>query len=104
MGLRPGQTNNPKGRPKKSLTKISGELRESIIVYLANNFESISSELNKIKNPVQKIKLYIDLMSFALPRLKSTEETGIFGSLTEQELDQIIEELKMKNNEQAIKN
>ena len=104
MGLPKGRTNNPAGRPRKSLTKLSSELRENIVKFLANNFNLITKEFNKLDNPAQKIKLYIDLMSFALPRLKSSEEAGIFGPLSTEELQKIIDQLKEYYNESVRTN
>ena len=101
MGLRKGMTNNPAGRPKKSLTKLSSELREDIVKFLANNFNLIIKEFNRVEDSNQKIKLYIDLMGFALPRLRSTESAGLLGNLSTEDLQQIVNQLKEYYNETA---
>lgn len=101
MGLRKGMTNNPAGRPKKSLTKLSSELRESIVEFLADNFDLITREFDKVADSHQKIKLFIDLMSFALPRLRSTESAGLLGNLSTEDLQQIVNQLKEYYNETA---
>ena len=102
MGLRPGQTNNPKGRPKKSLTKISGELRNGITTFLSENLEDVIKEFKKLDSPSQKIKLYIDLLNFSLPRLKASDQASELGNLTEKELNYIIETIQ-RNHAEAIK-
>ena len=101
MGLPKGRTNNPAGRPKKSLTKITLNLREDIVKFLSSNFGTVVKEFEKIDSPTQKIKLYLDLMGFALPRLKSSESVGLFGNLTTEEIQEVTNQLKEYYNEAA---
>lgn len=95
-------TGNP-GRPKgTSLSKISQDLREALVVFLSENFAVTMDQFNKIDTPEKKVKMFIELLSFALPRLKAAEQVSELGSLTSEELQFIIDKLK-QDHEEAIR-
>lgn len=71
MGFKKGQSGNPSGRPTGSGNKDKQLLRERITDFLENNFDEIVKDIEQLK-PRERIRAYLDLLSFGLPKL-STE-------------------------------
>lgn len=71
----PFQTGQAKtgGRQKGTPNALNKTLRETILQFVTNEFESISKELHALK-PKDKILLYLKLLEFALP--KANKETA----------------------------
>lgn len=81
-GLKPGQTNNPNGRPKGSKNVVSAEIKEKIAGYLNNNFETFEADLGKLnKKPHIRAKLFIEAAKLIIPRPVSDEEQDNFNKL-----------------------
>lgn len=97
------QSPNPSGRPRGSANKISNELRIKISQFLNLEFNNIKKDFRKM-DPREKTKVYVDLLSFVLPKLKSPDVEINFERLTDEQLDQIIESLKKPANETVRKN
>jgi hypothetical protein len=72
MGLRKGMTNNPAGKPAGRLNRMSKELRLQISDFLEENFPKVIAEFNKLEGK-DKVRLYCDLLPYAVPRLQTTE-------------------------------
>ncbi len=104
MAFKPGVSGNPAGRPRKSWNKQGTELRMDLIAWLLKQWPKIKKdfESNEIQ-PKDRIRLYLSLMEFALPRLKTTDEP-MLGMLTDRDLDRIIQRLRIEENEQAKQN
>jgi len=103
MGLRKGQTNNKAGKPAGTLNKMGRELRLQIGDFLEENFPKVIQEFNSLKGK-DKVKLYTDLLPYYLSRLESIEvnELGL-ETLTDKQLDQIINKLKSGYENQHTK-
>lgn len=99
MGLQKGQTNNTKGRPAGSLNKLSNELRQLITEFLRENFGEVKKIWLNCKNDKDKLSFYKELLKYSVPALQSTEITGDFEKLTDEQLDYIIDELKNSQSE-----
>ena len=99
MGLKKGQTNNPDGRPVGSQNKINADLRQSINDFLQKNFVEVEKDMQKLQ-PKDRVKLYIDLLSYSLPKLQSTTLDIDYSQMSDQQLDYVIEGLKKSANEQ----
>lgn len=97
MGLRKGQTNNPAGKPPGTKNKINAELRERINDFLNGNFETVATEFDKLE-PKDKLKFYTDLLQYGLPKLQATSLELDFEKMTESDLDQIIDRLIKKSD------
>lgn len=81
-GLKPGQTNNPNGRPKGSKNVISAVLKEKIARYLNNSFETFEEDLQELnKKPQIRAKLFIEAAKLIIPRPVSDEEQDINNKL-----------------------
>lgn len=63
---------NRAGRPPGTPNRINEEIRSRINDFLENNFDNIENDLLQLE-PRERIKFYIDLLSFGLPKLKSVE-------------------------------
>jgi hypothetical protein len=72
MGLPKGKTNNPGGRPKGSPNRATEKMRCLITDFLDENFEQVSRDMMELE-PKDRVKFYIDLLSFGLPRLQNQQ-------------------------------
>lgn len=79
MGLHKGQTNNPNGRPGGSKNKCTEEIRELIIDFLSNNFDKIRDDFSSLE-PKERIKFYIQLLAYGVPRLQNENHSQIPNS------------------------
>lgn len=92
MPFEKGISGNPNGRPKGSANKVSEEIRKRVITFLDENFGLIETDL-KILEPRERIKFYIDLLQYGLPKLKSIEITNDPDAITHEDLDLILKML-----------
>jgi len=94
MGLKKGQTNNLKGRPKGTLNKTTLPMREFLNTFLDQNRGTLQRDWNTL-DPVQRITLFEKLLRFVLPPIQSVSVEGKidFNSLSENDLDIIIEKI-----------
>jgi hypothetical protein len=67
-----GESGNMKGRPTGTPNKVNQEIRERINDFLENNFDDIKTDIKQLE-PKDRIKFYIDLLQFGLPKLKNVE-------------------------------
>lgn len=93
MGLHKGVTNNPNGRPAGIPNKDTKKIRELINDFLDDNFDNIVEAFNQLQ-PREKVKFYIDLLQYGVPKLQATDLKTDFDKLTDEQLDKIINELK----------
>jgi hypothetical protein len=101
MAQKKGKTGNPDGRPKGSKNKTNIALRVVIQNFLENNFDLIKTDFETLQ-PHQRVKLYIDLLAYALPRLEtiSVSESELkIENLTDSALDQLTNHIKNSSNE-----
>ena len=74
----PFTKDNPgKGRPKNSPNKEVKTLRESINAILEGGIEDFNSTMAELRetNPKAYLDVYIKLIDFSLPRMKSVDTT-----------------------------
>ena len=67
-----GESGNPKGKPPGTVNKVNQEIRERINLFLDENFDTVQTDLLKLE-PRERVKFYIDLLGFGLPKLRQTE-------------------------------
>jgi hypothetical protein len=70
MGLKKGQSGNLNGRPKGTPNKVTASLREKLKLVLDSEIENLP-ELLKDLEPDKRLKAFVDLLQYALP--KATE-------------------------------
>ena len=102
MAFEKGISGNPEGRPKGAINKTSTQLRELITDFLEINFEKVVNDFEILK-PRDRVKVYCDLLQFGLPRLQAVQLETEFERLPDEQLDQIIENLKKNNDDKERK-
>lgn len=93
MGYEKGISGNPGGRPKGAANKLTAKLRETISGFLDEHFDKVKEDFTKLK-PAERIRLYIELLQYGVPKLQSVHLETDFDSFTDEQLDRIIEGLK----------
>lgn len=88
-----GRTNNPNGRPKGSTNKVNPELRVMITDFLNGSFTDVIKEFNNLEGK-DKLKFYSDMLQYGLPKLQATTLEIDFDSMTDEQLDYIVNQLK----------
>ena len=104
MKYQKGQGGNPAGRPKGSVNKVTKPLRESITAFLDENFDEVIRIWKGMTPGRDKLNFYRDLLKYAVPTLSSVEQKTDFDSLTDEQLDKIINELNSKMYEALREN
>ena len=94
-----GKTNNPNGRPKGSPNKVSTDLRKWINDFIDDNRAQIKRDWLKL-DPKDRITLFEKLLKYSLPTLQSTSMDISFEKMSEEQLDEIINRLIEKHEEQ----
>ena len=82
-----------KGRPAGVPTQKNKLLREMIEGFTDRNFDVFTAKMAEIEKPEMYAKLYLELLSFRMPKLKSVDFTGeMKNSTLEQKLRAIRED------------
>lgn len=92
MPYKPGQSGNPKGRPKGSKHRATFELRERVKQLLDDQFDQVVDDLTNL-DPKERVNAWLRLLEYALPKLQRTETTIDFSSLTDQQVDALIDQI-----------
>ncbi len=98
MPFEKGESGNPAGRPKGAMNAKAKLLRQMISDFLVENFEEVQKSFKEIP-PKEKIKVYCNLLAFAVPKLKPSDEL-ILERLSDDELNELFEKLKEAANRQ----
>ena len=97
--FKPGESGNPSGRKAGTRNKATINLRDAVQNLLTDNYSQILTDLKDLE-PKDRINAYIKLLDFALPKLQRTEVKTDIGSLTDSQVDNIVNEIL--NNEKRI--
>jgi hypothetical protein len=92
------ETVQPGRRPKGALNKTARDLRQMISNFLMENFEEVQKSFKEIP-PKEKIKVYCNLLAFAVPKLRPSDEL-MLERLSDEELNELLEKLKEAANRQ----
>jgi hypothetical protein len=103
MGFEKG--NSYGGRSFGSKNKVTQRVRETFEDLLCENIDQLKEDF-KVLNPIDRIKLFLELSNYIIPKLKSVEvdhfnsEIDDLDLLTDEELE---EKYKKIINEEIIK-
>ena len=87
------------GRPRGSISKKNRLLREMIEEFTDGNFHVFIEKMNEIDKPEVYAKLYLELLSFRMPKLKSVDFKGeVKGSSLEEKLKALRNDAMESNN------
>jgi hypothetical protein len=67
MGLKPGTTNNPAGRPRGKGNQITTEMKQFLSDLLDENKEQIRNDLMNTP-PIKRLQIFIQLLQYVLPK------------------------------------
>jgi hypothetical protein len=67
-----GQSGNPNGRPKGVGNRTTTEIREHFQNLVSENLGQLSDDLKELE-PMQRLKIIIELSKFVVPILKATD-------------------------------
>jgi len=76
-----GISGNPNGRPTGSPNKATEKIRDKVNALLSDNFETFKNDLMQLE-PKERVKSYIDLLTFVLPKMRSIEIETDFQETT----------------------
>lgn len=72
MGFQKGRTKTG-GRTKGTPNSKPTELRQIIHHFVSENFDEVTKLWASIEDPDKKVKLYLDLCAFVLPKLQAVQ-------------------------------
>ncbi|MFP5041907.1 hypothetical protein [Parasediminibacterium sp. JCM 36343] len=98
MAFKQGESGNKTGRPKGKPNKVTGNLREWINKFINNNREQMEADFKALE-PKDRIVMFEKLLKYTLPTLQATSLTADFAKMTDEQLDEIINQLKKSNND-----
>lgn len=99
MGLPKNRTNNPHGRPKGSVNKVTKTTRDWVQGLIDGNRSKLEKDLKELE-PKERWQVIERLMQYTLPKMASVEAKIDLNNLTETQLDTIITELSNKINDE----
>lgn len=70
MGLKKGQTNNPKGRPKGKPNKVTASMKDWVQQLIDDNRPQLEADL-KALDPKDRWAIVERLMSYVTPRMQA---------------------------------
>ena len=96
--MKKGQTNNPNGRPKGTPNKITGDLRLKINAIVEKQIDNIEQDLQSLE-PMQRLQIVEKLISYCVPKLQAQSFEIDLMKLSDEQLNQIINELNINDND-----
>lgn len=97
MGLHKGQTNNPNGRKTGVSNKLTGDLRAKVNQIIENNIGTIQKDIESLE-PKDRLLILEKLLKYTLPTLQAQSIEIDLNSLSDAQLDQIINSININEN------
>ncbi len=88
-----GQSGNPAGRPKGAKAKTPEQIRGMVKRFISEHWEEIEGDFGLMK-PQERVTFINNLLKHILPAPVNPD------TLTESQLEQVLEHLKAQRNEQ----
>ncbi len=98
MGLHKGQTNNQNGRKTGVSNKLTGDLRAKVNQIIENNIGTIQKDIESLE-PKDRLLILEKLLKYTLPTLQAQSIEIDLNSLSDAQLDQIINSININENE-----
>ena len=98
MAQRKGQTGNPNGRPKGTPNKVTADLRAKINEIVDKQVDLINDDLEALE-PKERLMIVEKLLSYCLPKLQAQSFDIDLNTLSDEQLDQVINHLKINDND-----
>jgi hypothetical protein len=95
--FKPGESGNMKGRPKGATNKVNRTIKQKISDFLNTAFDELPTIWDKLK-PRDRANLIRDLLPFVQAKMQSVNMDLDLHSLSEAEIDHIIETIINKQN------
>ena len=76
------------GRQKGSLNKVNNELRDKINDFLEDEFDYVKDAIKNLEGK-EKVKYYLDLLQYGLPKLQAMQLENDFDKLSDEDLDRL---------------
>jgi hypothetical protein len=97
--FKPGKSGNPAGRPKGS--KNRNDLRKRVEKLIDQHFdvEKLNEDLENL-DAKDRLNFFLRLLEFTLPKMRAVEYSSELETLSEEDLDRIINRLMTDNYEQ----
>jgi hypothetical protein len=86
------------GRKAGTPNQVTTDLRQWITSFIEDNKAQIEADWQSLA-PKDRIQLFEKLLKYALPTLQAMQLNTDFDTLSESDLDRIIDELKTASNE-----
>lgn len=93
MPFKKGESGNPEGKPPGTKNKINQEIRQRIANFLDENFDKVKEDLEELE-PRDRVRFYIELLQFGLPKLKAIELSNDPNSISDEDLNLILKILR----------
>jgi hypothetical protein len=87
-----GKTNNPNGRPKGVPNKVTMRLREMVGNILSENYNQVVQDILKLESK-ERVDAWIKLLEYGLPKLQRVEGRLDISSLTNAEVDAMVDKI-----------
>lgn len=90
--MRKGKTNNPNGRPKGKPNKVTTDLKEFVTKLLSKKQKQLEKDFDELE-PVERWRMAEKLINYVIPKQRAVETTINFDQLSDEQLDNVINEL-----------
>ena len=91
MGLRPGHTNNPNGRPRGSKDKVNTEIKEMVKQFISGNLKNLQKNYDTLV-PARKLKFFESLLQYVIPKQRDLKISE-YEEYSDEQLRQIASEI-----------
>lgn len=86
------------GRLPGSQNRLTGDLRAKISQIVENQIDAIESDLSALK-PIERLQIFEKLLAYCVPKLQSQTFEINLESLSDLQINQIIENINLNENE-----